>query len=243
MGELDGKIGLVTGSTRGIGLAIAARFAAEGARVYVHGRREESAEQAAAGLPNAAFAAAELDRPGEAARLVDEVVAAAGRIDFLVNNAGVAVDNFVLGVTPPRWQEVIDVNLTAAFFALQAAGLHMREAGGGAIVNVISWAGIRGNIGQVAYSASKAGLVGVTLTAAKELAKFGIRVNALSPVIESDMTDQMAPELRAEALARVPLGRFGTAEEMAEGALWLTSDRSRYTTGMILHVDGGMHLY
>jgi 3-oxoacyl-[acyl-carrier protein] reductase len=242
MGELQDKVALVTGSTRGLGRAIAERFAAEGATVVISGRDPGVTEKVAASLPGAIPLAADLGQPEECARLVDATVEARGRIDIVVNNAGVAVDNYILGVTQPRWQQVMDVNLSGAFYVLQAAARHMRRDGGGSIVNVISWAGLRGNIGQIAYSASKAGLVGVTITAAKELAPFGIRVNALSPAVESDMTAQMRDELFEEARARIPLGRLGRPEEIAEGALFLAGDRSSFITGQVLNLDGGMHL-
>jgi 3-oxoacyl-[acyl-carrier protein] reductase len=119
----------------------------------------------------------------------------------------------------------------------------MKAQGGGSILNVLSYAGFRGNAGQAAYSASKAGLDGLTKSAAKELARFGIRVNAISPIVETDMTRGMTDERRADALARIPLARFGDGAEIAESALFLVSDLSRYTTGQVLHVDGGMHLY
>jgi 3-oxoacyl-[acyl-carrier protein] reductase len=226
-----------------LGRAIAERFSAAGATVVVNGRDAETTAKIAASLPGAIALAADLTDPAEGGRLIDATVVATGRLDIVVNNAGVAVDNFITGVTHSRWQQVLDVNLSGAFFVLQAAARHMKANGGGSIVNVISWAGLRGNVGQIAYSASKAGLVGVTITAAKELAPFGIRVNALSPSAESDMTAQMSSELLEEARSRIPLGRFGQPEEIAEGALFLASPRSSYITGQVLNVDGGLHLH
>ncbi len=245
MGELDGRVALVTGSTRGLGRAIAERFAAEGATVVVHGRRTEDAAAVAAQLPGGAGLAigADLAVAGEASRLVADAIAGAGGLHVLVNNAGLALDNFISGVTPERWNTVLEVNLSAAFWAMQSAVRQFRDQGeGGAVVNVISWSGVRGNIGQVAYSAAKAGLVGMTLAAAKELARFGIRVNALSPSAESDMTAQITAEQRAAAIENNPMGRFGRPEEVAEAALFLAGPRASYTTGQILNVDGGLHL-
>lgn len=241
MGELDDKVVIVTGSTRGIGRGVAQRFAAEGATLVLNGTRTADVEAAATEL-GAHPDACDLGDPGQAAGLVRRTVERFGTIDVLINNAAIALDNYITGVTDERWQKVIDVNLTGAFVTLREATRTMKAQQSGCIVNVISWAGTNGSIGQIAYSASKAGLVGVTKTAAKELAPFGIRVNALSPAVPTDMTSQMSEELLEEARLRVPMQRFGLMDEIVEGALWLASDRSSYTTGTILCVDGGLHL-
>lgn len=241
-GELGGKAAIVTGSTRGIGRAIAARFAAEGASVVVHGRSAEACASVAASLPRAIGHAGDIGEPGVADELVAAAVAAFGRLDIVVNNAGAAIDNFVTGVTDERWDASLATNLTGPFVLLRAATRVMKESGGGAVLNVISWAGERGNVGQVAYSASKAGLHAVTLSAAKELGKFGIRVNSLSPAVQTDMTGEMDERLQKIAAGGKPIKIVGTPDDVAEGALFLCSDRARFITGDTLHVDGGLHL-
>jgi len=160
----------------------------------------------------------------------------------LVNNAGVARDRFVTKLSDEDWAACLQTNATAPFQLLRAAVPAMKENGGGAVLNLVSWAGMRGNVGQVAYSASKGALYALTLSLAKELGKFDIRVNALSPMVETEMTRGMPENLRQAAIKRVPLHRFGTMAEVAEGALYLCSDRASFTTGQVLNVDGGIHL-
>ena len=242
MGELDCRVAIVTGSTRGLGRAIAERFGREGASVVVHGRSAEACAAVAAAIPGAIGHAGDIAAPGFADELVAAAVDAFGRVDIVVNNAGAAIDNFVTGVTDERWDATLATNLTGPFAMLRAATRVMKEGGGGAVLNVISWAGERGNVGQVAYSASKAGLHAVTLSAAKELGKFGIRVNSLSPAVPTDMTEVMDERLQKAAAARRPIKIQGTPDDVAEGALFLCSDRARFVTGETLHVDGGLHL-
>ena len=242
-GVLAGKVALITGSTRGIGRGIATRFAAEGARVIVNGRRSEEAEAVAAALGGSALGiAADVSDSAQVERLVAETVAKLGRLDVLVNNAGVALDNFVTKTSDERWRAVLDTNLSGPLYLMRAVVPVMREQGGGAILNIVSWSGLRGNVGQAAYSASKAGLHGLTLSMAKELGKFGIRVNALAPAVPTDMAAEMPPELKEKARKRRALKIDGSIEDVAEGALFLVSERSRFTTGQVLHVDGGLHL-
>jgi len=240
--ELDGRVAIVTGSTVGIGRAVARRLVAEGARVVVHGRDQGAADAAAADLGAEFGVGRDLSSAGAADAIVSTVVDRLGRLDIVVNNAGVAIDNFITGVTDDRWSESLATNLTGPFGMIRAATRIMKDNGGGAIVNVISWAGERGNVGQVAYSAAKAGLHAVTLSAAKELGKFGIRVNSLSPAVATDMTAVMDDKLKAAAARRRPLKLEGTLDDVAEGVLFLVGDRSRFITGDTLHVDGGLHL-
>ncbi|MET0146962.1 MAG: SDR family NAD(P)-dependent oxidoreductase [Ilumatobacteraceae bacterium] len=242
MGELAWKVAIVTGSTRGIGRGIAERFAAEGATVVVHGRDEATCEEVAKTLPGASWFAGDIGAPGFADELVAHAVGRHGRLDILVNNAGAAIDNFITGVSDERWADTLATNLSGPFAAIRAAVRVMKTGGGGTIVNVVSWAGERGNVGQVAYSAAKAGLHAMTLTGAKELGKFAIRVNSLSPAVSTDMSGQMDPHLQAAAAKRKPLKITGLVSDVAEGALFLVSDRSRFVTGDVLHVDGGLHL-
>ena len=240
--ELDGCVAIVTGSTRGLGRAIAERFAREGASVVVHGRSAVACAEVAAAIPGAIGHAGDIAAPGFADELIAATVAAFGRVDIVVNNAGAAIDNFITGVTDERWDATLATNLSGPFAMLRAATRVMKEGGGGTVLNVISWAGERGNVGQVAYSASKAGLHAVTLSAAKELGKFGIRVNSLSPAVPTDMTGVMDERLQKAAASRKPIKIQGTPDDVAEGALFLCSDRARFITGDTLHVDGGLHL-
>lgn len=241
--ELKGKVCLITGSTRGIGHAIATRFAAEGAHVVVHGRQPSDVQSVAESLaPPATGFAVDLTVPDGPEELVRQTLERHGRIHVLVNNAGLARDRFLTKLSNEDWDVCMAINATAPFRLMREAVPAMKRDGGGVVLNVVSWAGLRGNVGQAAYSASKGALCTFTLAAAKELGRFGIRVNAISPAVETDMTAAMTAEVRATTLDRVPLGRFGTHREIAEGALFLCSDRASYTTGQVLNVDGGMHL-
>jgi len=241
--ELEGRVAIVTGSTRGIGRAIAERFAREGARVVVNGRTSAATETVAKEIgAGARGIAADVARPDEAAGLVSATLEAFGRVDILVNNAGVALDGFVSRVSDERWDTVIGTNLSGPLYLIRACVPQMKERGAGAILNLLSWSGLRGNVGQTAYATSKAGLHGMTLSLAKELGKFGIRVNGLAPAVATDMGEQMSDELKAKARRRRAIKIDGTPADVAEGALFLVSDRARFTTGQVLHVDGGLHL-
>lgn len=165
-----------------------------------------------------------------------------GRIDVAVNNAGIARDGFLTQVSDDDWHDTIATNLSGPFFLSRAVVRRMKQNGGGSIVNVLSWSGLRGNVGQVAYSSAKAGLHGMTLTLAKELARFSIRVNAVCPVAPTAIGEHMPSELRDKALRRIPLRRAGTVEEVADAVLYLVSPAAAYITGQVLNVDGGLHL-
>lgn len=241
--ELDDRVAIVTGSTRGIGAAVAHRLSEAGARVVVTGRDPAAVAEVARSMPGPALAVAMDVRDSvSVSTAVAEVIARWGAIDVLVNNAGVALDNFLTRTTDDRWNETLNVNLSGTLRAMRSVVPSMKRSGRGAIVNVTSWSGLRGNPGQAAYAASKAGQIGLTLTAAKELGQFGIRVNAVSPSVPTDMTRAVPRTNRAERLAERPIRREGTLAEVAEAILFLVSDRSAYTTGQILHVDGGLHL-
>ncbi len=248
MDDLSGRVCIVTGSTRGIGRAIAEGFTRAGGKVVVSGRRQQDCELVAGEIAAAhvggttlAIAAQMADSQSVNA-LVQRTIETWGTVDVLVNNAGIARDHFISRITDEEWNEVLAVNLSGPMFATRAVVPIMKDRERGSIINVISWAGTHGNVGQATYSASKAGLHGLTLSCAKELAKFSIRVNALSPMFPTEMAGAMPEELQEKALKRVPMHRVGTAFELAEAALYLASDRSSYTTGQVLNVDGGMHL-
>jgi 3-oxoacyl-[acyl-carrier protein] reductase len=241
--RLDGKVALVTGSTRGIGRAIAERLAASGATVVVHGRSAPSTAEVADQIPGAIGVAAELDSADAGDRLVTDAIAAAGRIDIVVNNAGVALDNFITGVTDERWEETLVANLTAPFAVIRAATRAFKEQGsGGVIINLTSTSGERGNAGQAAYAASKGGLHAVTQTAARELGRFGVRVNSISPMAATTMNGLVDPERRAAVAKSLPLGSVADPSQVAEAVAFLVSDRAAFITGELLHVDAGFHL-
>ena len=239
-GEFSGRVVLVTGSTRGIGQAIARRLAAGGARVALHGRNVESVRAACAALGAATIpVVGDFLDPQQAAVAVREVVRVAGRIDALVNNAGAGRAAAFRAMTLERWRATFALNLEAAMLASREAYLHMRT-GGGAIVNLASLAAHGpGKWMGADYAAAKAGLVSLTKSLAFEAARFGVRVNAVSPgFIETDMTAALTPEMRVNL--GIPLGRLGTPQEVAEAVAFLLSQRAAYLTGEVLHVDGGL---
>ncbi len=241
--RLDGRVALVTGSTRGIGRAIAERLAAAGATVIVHGRSADTCAEVAAQIPNGRGIAADLSSADAADGLITDVVETAGRIDIVVNNAGVALDNFITGVTDERWEATLAANLTAPFAIIRAATRVFKTQGaGGAIVNLTSTSGERGNAGQAAYAASKGGLHAITQTAARELGRLGARVNSVSPLAATEMNGLVDDELRAGVSTRLPLGAVADPSHIAEAVAFLVSDRAAFITGELLHVDAGFHL-
>ncbi len=241
--RLDGRVALVTGSTRGIGRAITERLAAAGATVIVHGRSADSCAEAAARIPGAIPVAAELGSADAGDRLVEDVIEAAGRIDIVVNNAGVALDNFITGVTDERWEDTIVANLTAPFAIIRAATRAFKTQGnGGVIINLTSTSGERGNAGQSAYAASKGGLHALTQTAARELGRFGVRVNSISPMAATTMNGLVDPDRRVAVAKSLPLGKVADPSHVAEAVAFLVSDRAEFITGELIHVDAGFHL-
>lgn len=237
------KVVLVTGSAQGIGKAAVEAFAREGAAVVVNDVNEdrlkataqEIRESGARCLPVPADTSKKADVEAMFAQVMEEF----GRLDALVNNAGITRDAMLHKMTEEQWRQVIDVNLTGVFFCLQVGAGIMSAAGHGSIVNISSDARY-GNMGQANYSAAKAGLIGLTRTAAKELARKNVRVNAISPgPINTEMLQTVPEKAMTKLLAGVPLGRVGTVEELCELILFLSSDKSSYITGQVINCDGG----
>ena len=240
--DLSGRVALVTGSTRGIGRAVAERLSGCGARVAVVGRDQGRAEEAARALGGEARGfACDVADTAAVARLVEEVEKAFGSLDILVNNAGLTRDNLLMRIKDDDWDAVLDANLRGAFAAIRAASRGMMKRRWGRIVNIASVVGIIGNKGQANYAASKAGLIGLTKSVAKELASRNILANAVAPgFIETDMTAAMTPEAKAALGAQIPLERLGTAGDVAGVVAFLASEHAAYITGQVLVVDGGM---
>ena len=234
---LTGKICIVTGASRGIGAAIAARFRAEGAKVYALSR---GAPQPAAEVEEHWLACDVADEASiEAA--VATVLGKEGRIDILVNNAGITRDGLLMRMKTQDWDDVLDTNLKSAFLLSRSVLRTMLKQREGCILNVSSVVGISGNGGQTNYSASKAGLIGFTKSLAREVASRNLRVNAIAPgYIETSMTDKIPEEFRQKLMDSIPLGRVGGVEEAANAALFLCSPLASYITGVVLQVDGGM---
>jgi 3-oxoacyl-[acyl-carrier protein] reductase len=241
--ELKDSVALVTGGSRGIGLAIATALAEGGARVAVVARGEEGAREAAASLPGEGHQGfgcdvADGDRVAEVVSQVEESM---GTVSTLVNNAGITRDNLLLRMKDEDWNTVMDVNLRGAFYTTRAVLRGMMKQRDGVILNVTSVVGLMGNAGQANYAASKAGLVGFTKSVARELASRGVRCNAIAPgYIETDMTGALN-EKQVEALAgQIPLGRLGQPEDIAGVVRFLAGPSARYITGQVITVDGGM---
>jgi 3-oxoacyl-[acyl-carrier protein] reductase len=245
MGKLDDKIAIVTGGGSGIGQSIALGLAREGCDVALCGRRleplQETVRQIEAQGRRALALSVDVSR-GEAVQgFVDEVVKVFGRVDILVNNAGVTRDNLLIRMTEDQWDEVLTTNLKGAFLFGKAVARPMMKQRGGSIVQISSIIGLIGNAGQCNYAASKAGLIALTQSMAKELASRNIRVNAVAPgFIVSQMTNALPEALRTKMLGEIPLGRFGAGEDIANAVVFLASEDASYVTGQVLSVNGGM---
>ncbi|MGV3523562.1 MAG: 3-oxoacyl-[acyl-carrier-protein] reductase [Candidatus Sericytochromatia bacterium] len=245
--ELDNQVALVTGASRGIGRACAERLAAAGAHVVVnyHANPEEAEElclrlEAEQGVQTLCMQA-DVGVLADVEALFAAVQARFGRLDILVNNAGITRDQLLLRLKPEDWEAVLATNLTGVFHCCKAAARMMLRQKSGRIVNMASVVGQTGNAGQTHYAASKAGVLGFTKSLALELASRGIAVNAVAPgYIDSEMTAVLPEALRESQAKKIPWGRFGTCEEVAEVVLFLSSERSRYLTGQTLNVDGGL---
>jgi 3-oxoacyl-[acyl-carrier protein] reductase len=243
--QFDSKVVLVTGGARGIGRAISERFHAGGANVAIVGRNEEAAkgfasELSARGARCIGYGC-DVANSAQIDATVDAVIKDFGKLDVLVNNAGVTQDGLVVRMTDEAWNTVIQTNLTGAFQLLRAAARFMLRARSGCIVNVSSVVGLIGNAGQANYCAAKAGLLGLTKSAAREFAGRGVRVNAVAPgLVETDMTAKLNDEQKKMLLTAVPLGRAGTVVEIAAAVCYLACNEAAYITGQVLSVDGGM---
>lgn len=247
MGLLDGKVALVTGAARGIGKAIALKFASEGADVaftdlVINEAAEETVKEIEAfGHKVKAYASNAADF-AQTQEVVDQIMADFGHIDILVNNAGITKDGLMLRMSEAQWDAVIDVNLKSAFNFIHALTPIMARQRGGSIINMSSVVGVSGNAGQCNYSASKAGLIGLAKSIAKEMGPRGIRANCIAPgFIISDMTKALSEEVREQWMKTIPLRRGGTPEDVANVALFLASDLSSYVSGQVIHVCGAMN--
>jgi len=244
--DLSGKVSLITGSTRGIGRAIAEKLASAGSTVIITGRDKNRADEVAKEIKEKFSVetlglSMDVGNPESVKKAFDEINKAFGGVDILVNNAGITRDKLFMRMTLNDWEEVIRTNLTGAFLVTQQAIKKMLKQRWGRIINISSVVGFIGNAGQTNYASTKAGLIGFTKSLAKELAPRNILVNAVAPgFIETDMTAALSEDIRERYKEQIPLGRFGSPEEVANVVLFLCSDLASYITGETIHVNGGM---
>lgn len=248
MKRFENKIVLVTGAGRGIGASIARRFASEGAEVIVNYSGNDEAAQktvdeiTATGGQSQKYKCSVNDSESVKV-MIDELIKEFGRIDILVNNAGITKDGLMLRMTDEDFDRVIDVNLKGTFNCTKYVSKYMLKQKSGKIINISSVVGLSGNAGQVNYSASKAGIIGITKSAAKELSSRGITVNAVAPgYVDTDMTKVLSDNIRNEILKNIPLQRMGNVEDISNCVAFLASEDASYITGQVISVDGGMHI-
>ncbi len=245
-GELAGRIALVTGSSRGIGRGIAKKLASLGATVLVnYNGSEERARAVAAEIiedgGQAQCIGCDVSDFAACGHMVEEIIREYGRVDILVNNAGVTRDNLIMRMSEEDYDKVLDTNLKGAFNTIRHLSKYFLKQRSGKIVNISSVSGVLGNAGQANYSASKAGLIGLTKSVARELASRGVCVNAVAPgFIDTEMTQALSEKARESGVAAVPMGRMGSVEDIAETVAFLAGERSNYITGQVICVDGGM---
>ena len=247
MGLLEGKVALITGAARGIGKAIALKFASEGADIaftdlVINEAAEETVKEIEAFGHKVKAYASNAAMFEETGTVVEEILAEFGKIDILVNNAGITKDGLVMRMTEQQWDAVINVNLKSAFNFIHAVIPSMARQKSGSIINMASIAGQMGNPGQVNYASSKAGLIAMAKSVAKEMGSRGIRANAIAPgFIVSEMTNALPEDVRAEYIKQIPLRRGGTPEDIANAALFLASDLSSYVSGQVIAVNGALY--
>lgn len=246
--EFKGKVALITGSARGLGKAIAEKLASLGAAVVISDVLTEQTEETVKEFREKGYEAfairADVTGADDVKNMIDTIMAKYERLDIVVNNAGITKDTLMVRMSEEFWDKVISVNLKGAFLVTQAAGRVMMKQRYGRIINISSVVGLMGNIGQANYSASKAGLIGLTKSSARELAPRGITVNALAPgFIETDMTKSLTDAVRESYMQGIPLKRFGQPEDVASAVAFLASDEASYITGHVLSVDGGLLMY
>ena len=247
MAGFDGKVALVTGGARGIGRATALRLAKGGARIAINYKGNRAAAEEAKRLveeagSTAAIVQGDVSVEADVDRVMKETLAfGGGKIDILINNAGITRDDLLIRMTPEAWDAVIDLNLRGAFLVTRAAMRPMMKARYGRVVNVASIAGVVGNAGQANYAAAKAGLIGFTKVVAREMASRNVTCNAVAPgFVPTDLTNELLDKMKDTILPQIPLGRFGTVEDVANAIAFLVSDEASYITGQVLIVDGGM---
>ena len=245
MFDLSGKVALVTGASRGIGCGIAKTLAKNGAHVVCVSRKvsdvQSVADEIIAAGGAATAVACDISDSANVSKLIKETVATHDHLDILVNNAGVTRDNLLMRMSEDDWNTVLNINLKAVFIAIKAVARTMMKQRNGRIINISSVVGLMGNAGQVNYAASKAGLIGLTKSTARELASRGITANCIAPgYVATDMTNELGDEVRQSLNEKIPLGRIGQVEDIAYAVAFLASDEAEYITGQTLAIDGGM---
>ena len=245
MFDLSGKVALITGASRGIGHSISIVLAQNGAHVICVSRNINDVQSVADKITNQKFVASaascDISSTHNVTELVKDIIEKHGRIDILINNAGITSDNLLMRMSEDDWDNVLNVNLKAAFTAIKAASRTMIKQRSGRIINISSVVGLMGNAGQVNYAASKAGLIGMTKSVAREFASRGITANCIAPgYIETEMTNKLKDEVKSSLNEQIPLGRIGNVEDIAYAVAFLASDEACYITGQTLAVDGGM---
>jgi 3-oxoacyl-[acyl-carrier protein] reductase len=244
--RLKDRVAIITGGARGIGKKISQTFLKEGASVYIFDVNEEEGARTVGELQPAydgkvIFFKVDITDEKNVEQSIEKIIEAEGRIDILVNNAGITRDNLILRMSLEDWKKVIDINLTGAFICSKHTVKYMVKNRSGKIINISSIVGVHGNAGQSNYSASKAGIIGLTKTLARELAGRNILVNAIAPgYIETEMTEKLSDKIKEKLMEQIPIGRLGSVGDVAKTALFLASDDSNYITGTVINLDGGM---
>lgn len=244
--RLKDRVAIITGGARGIGKKISQTFLKEGASVYIFDVNEEEGARTVGELQPAydgkvIFFKVDITDEKNVEQSIEKIIEAEGRIDILVNNAGITRDNLILRMSLEDWKKVIDINLTGAFICSKHTVKYMVKNRSGKIINISSIVGVHGNAGQSNYSSSKAGIIGLTKTLARELAGRNILVNAIAPgYIETEMTEKLSDKIKEKLMEQIPIGRLGSVDDVAKTALFLASDDSNYITGTVINLDGGM---